>query len=113
VTRVTSTLAPTRPAFAEAFPRTPELDALVDAFTAGNYRLVRTEAPKLAAKTDDPKVKDAANELRSRIDADPWAVALVVMTGLLLCFLGVYWLFNDGRHAPPPPSPKAPVEIIR
>ncbi len=106
-------MAATRPAFAESFPRTPELDALVDAFNAGNYRHVRAEAPKLAGATDDPEVKAAALELRSRIDADPWAVTLLGLTGALLVFLAVYWLFHDGRHAPPPPAPKPPVEVIR
>jgi hypothetical protein len=106
-------MASPRPTFAESFPRTSELDALVDAFVAGNYRRVRDEAPRLAANAEDPKVKAAARELRSRLDADPWAIALLGMTAALLVFLSIYWLFNDGRHAPPPPPPKSPVEVIR
>jgi hypothetical protein len=105
-----------RPTFADGFPRTPELDALVDAFTAGNYRRVREEAPRLAEKTDDPKVKAAARELRARLDPDRWALALLGMTAALLVFLSVYWLLHDGRHAPPPPAPPAlrpPVEVVR
>jgi hypothetical protein len=106
-------MAAPRPAFAEGFPRTPELDALVDAFTDGNYRRVRVEAPRLAETTEDPQVKAAAQELRSRLDPDPWALALLAMTAALLVFLSLYWLFHDGRHVPPPAPPKSPVEIVR
>ena len=97
-----------RPAFAADFPRTPELDALVLAFASGDYARVRAEAPKLASASDDPEVKRAAQLLRTRIEADPLAVWLLVLTGVLLLSLTAWWIAHG--HAPaatggaPPPT---------
>jgi hypothetical protein len=84
------------PAFAEAFPRSPELDALVQAFARGDYAHVRREAPALAAKSEDAAVRDAATTLVRRTEADPLAKALFVLTALLLVGLSVYWVLHDG-----------------
>jgi anti-sigma factor RsiW len=83
---------PTRPAFARSFPRDPELDALVAAFVRGDYARVRSDAPELARKTDDVEIRDAARQLRRRVDPDPMALLLVGLAALLLLVLsGYYW----------------------
>jgi hypothetical protein len=93
------------PAFAQRFPRHPDLDALVDAFEQGNYARVRAEAPRLAAAAgsggdeDDAsgeQVRLAARELLRRIEPDPLAAYLWGFAVLLLVFLSLwYWL---GAH---------------
>jgi hypothetical protein len=83
-----------RPAFAEAFPRTPELDALVEAFERGDHARVRTDAPKLAERSDDPRVAAAARELRARLDPDPIAYVLLGLPFLLLVFLSAWFLWH-------------------
>jgi hypothetical protein len=103
-----------RPSFAESFPRTPELDALVDAFADGDYARVRREAPALAAKSEDEAVKAAALELVARTKADPLAVWLLVLTGALLVFMSAWWIAKG--HAPEKTSPSPPpvsVERVR
>lgn len=81
-----------RPAFAERFPRHPELDALVRAFEEGDYARVRVEAPKLAERVEDAAVAEAARELRKRLDPDPLAYVLFGLTTALLVFL-VGWFY--------------------
>jgi hypothetical protein len=88
-----------RPLFAEDYPREPALDELVRAFEDGDYARVRESAPKLAASTEDPVVRASALDLRSRIDADPIAKALLVFTGALLVALTVWWVVR--AHTPP------------
>jgi hypothetical protein len=91
------------PAFAQQFPRHPELDALVDAFEQGNYARVRAEAPRLAEASGDDEedapseeVRLAAQELLRRIEPDPLAAYLFGIAVLLLAFLSLwYWL---GAH---------------
>lgn len=87
-----------RPAFARAWPRTPALDALVDAFVRGDYGHVRTEAPALASRTSDDAEKRAALELRRRIDPDPVSLVLVGVAVALLLVLAFHYLTNN--HAP-------------
>ncbi len=77
------------PAFVAGFPRDPELDQLVQAFEAGNYALVRKRAPELAEKSADPKVRDAALELRRRIDPDPLLRYFLGISVALLVFLTI------------------------
>ena len=96
-----------RPPFAESYPREPTLDDLVRAFQTGDYARVRENAPKLAASTDDAAVRASALDLRSRIDADPIAKALLVFTGILLAALTVWWVVH--AHTPPPSTPRAPM----
>jgi hypothetical protein len=86
-----------RPAFLASFPRDPNLDALVRAFEAGNFALVRERAPRLAKEADDPKVRRAALELSHRIKPDPLLKYLLVMSVLLLVYLTLFSYFG-GAH---------------
>lgn len=104
---------PRRPSFASDFPRTPELDALVDAFERGDYARVRAEGPKLASSTDDAAVRNAAMTLVDRTRPDRLAVGLVALTGVLLVALSVYWIVN-GRAPPGGGAPaKPPIERVK
>jgi hypothetical protein len=79
-----------RPRFLLAFPEHPDLQRLVAAFEAGNYALVREEAEALAERTENPMVRDAARELRSRIEPDPLVKYLLALTAALLLFLAYF-----------------------
>ncbi len=79
-------------AFTSSFPEDPELQRLVASFEAGDYHTVRIEAPKLAARAENPEVRKAALELRKRIDPDPVQLYLLGLTLLLLVFL-VAWFY--------------------
>lgn len=79
-----------RPRFLLAFPEHPDLARLSAAFEAGNYAAVRAEAEELAERTEDPAVRDAALELRRRIEPDPLAKYLLALTGALLLFLAYF-----------------------
>ncbi len=85
-----------RPAFLASFPAHEELDALVRAFEAGNYALVRREAPELARRTEDEAVRRAALELRARIEATPLMRLMLFFTFALLAFLTFYWVQKHG-----------------
>lgn len=80
--------------FAAAYPEHPELDALLDAFEAGNYAWVREQAPALAKRSEDPAISRAARDLVSRLSPDPLAVRMLIGAGLLLLFL-IYWFYSD------------------
>jgi len=86
-----------RPAFLLAFPRNPELERLIEAYEAGDYARVRREAPGLAERTEDNAVRDAALELRRRIDPDPLARYLLLTAVALLVFL-VIWVYAKQGH---------------
>jgi len=79
-----------RPLFLLGFPKHPDLEPLIQAFETGNYALVRRDAPTLAERTDDPAVRDAALELRRRIDPDPLNKYLLAASVVLLAFLTAY-----------------------
>ncbi len=96
------------PRFAKSFPRHAELDALVLAFTRGDYRAVRDRAPKLAATAEDEAVRRAAEMLRDRLEADPMAKMLLVVTALLLAVLTAWWVTHDGPGVDEKPPPAAP-----
>jgi hypothetical protein len=85
--------------FARDFPRDPGLDALVVAFSRGDYGRVRTEAAALARETKDDAVRRAAEELVDRTRPDPLAVALLGLAAILLAILTA-WAIAHGR-APP------------
>jgi len=82
-----------RPRFLLAFPEHPDLARLATAFEAGNYALVREEAEALAERAENPAVRDAALELRRRIDPDPLVKYLLALTAGLLLFL-TYFAYN-------------------
>ena len=83
-----------RPAFLLAFPHDPELDRLVEAYESGDYATVRRDAPRLAERTEDAAVRDAAWELRRRIDPDPLARYLLLTGVALLVFL-ILWVYGS------------------
>jgi hypothetical protein len=82
-----------RPRFLLQFPEHPELARLAAAFEAGNYALVREEAEALAERAESPAVRDAALELRRRIEPDPLVKYLLALTAALLLFLA-YFAYN-------------------
>jgi hypothetical protein len=84
------------PSFAKDFPENDELARLVEAFARGDYLTVRNDAPKLAASTDDPEVKTAAETLRERIEPDPTSKLLFVFAAVLLAFFSIWWVMHDG-----------------
>jgi hypothetical protein len=100
-------------------PKHPDLDPIVAAFDAGDYRRVREQAPKLAAREDlDADVRAAAKELVERTEPDPIARWLLVLTLALLALLTAYWSARAGggppadlAHPPPPQAP--PVERVQ
>jgi hypothetical protein len=82
-----------RPRFLLGFPAHPDLARLAAAFEAGNYALVRAEAEALAERAESPAVRDAALELRRRIEPDPLAKYLLALTAALLLSLA-YWAYH-------------------
>ncbi|HVU04473.1 MAG TPA: hypothetical protein VHE30_22100 [Polyangiaceae bacterium] len=82
-----------RPRFVLDFPADPALDRLVAAFEVGNYALVRADAPKLARETDRAEVRAAAEELLRRIEPDPLAKYLLVVSAVLLAILAA-WAYH-------------------
>lgn len=80
-----------RPAFARAYPPDPRLDDLVVAFARGNFRRVREEALPLAESADDPRVAEAARDLRRRIDPAPGALYLIALGVALLAYLFLHY----------------------
>jgi hypothetical protein len=86
-----------RPAFLLDFPEDPALEELIEAFEAGNYALVRARADDLARGTDREDVAAAALELRRRIEPDPLAGYLLLISALLLVFL-VVWAYAGHAH---------------
>jgi hypothetical protein len=67
-----------RPSFAREFPRTPELDALVAAFTRGDYAHVRAAAPSFDGAAD-PAVREAVRVLVLRTKPDPIVLVLLAI----------------------------------
>lgn len=80
-----------RPSFARSFPKDAALDALVEAFARGDYARVRKEAPELVRSSEDQAVKNAAMELRRRINPDPVALILMFLAAGLLAVLATYY----------------------
>jgi hypothetical protein len=79
-----------RPRFLLGFPQHPDLSRLTAAFEAGNYALVRDEAEAVAERAESPAVRDAALELRRRIEPDPLAKYMLALTAALLLFLAYF-----------------------
>jgi hypothetical protein len=93
------TKPPSPPAFSRDFPRSPALDALVEAFARGDYARVRAEAPEVERATDDEAIKRAARTLVERTRPDPLAVALLALAAVLFAVLAA-WAIAHGT-APP------------
>ncbi len=98
-----------RPSFAEGFPRTPEVDALVEAFAMGNYALVRRRGRELARQSSDDGVKNAARTLVERTEPDRLSVALLALAAALLVLLSAWWIV----HGKAPPAAPPRVEHVR
>ncbi|MCL2447695.1 MAG: hypothetical protein FWD17_01975 [Polyangiaceae bacterium] len=98
-----------RPKFARAYPRDPELDALVEAFARGDYGTVRSRAPRLAESASDGPIRLAARALLARTRPDPLAVVFLALSAALLLALGSYWMAN-GRAGIAPLAPLPAVE---
>ena len=92
-----------RPAFAAAFPADPALDALLDAFEAGDFARVRRDAPQVASSAGDEGVKKAAATLLARTRPDPLATLLLVITAVLLVLLSGWWIVQSGGGRTPAP----------
>ncbi len=90
---------PRRPSFAEEFPQTPDLDAVVDAFARGDYASTRAWAIRLEQSSPDEPVRKAAQLLFDRTRPDPFTVGLLIIAGLLLVTMATWWVVH-GR----PPS---------
>jgi hypothetical protein len=86
-----------RPAFLLDFPQDDDLERLIAAFEAGNYAYVRAHAEAVAHRTERPEVRDAALELRRRIEPDPLGRYLLVVSVALLTFL-VIWAYVGHGH---------------
>ena len=84
------------PSFARAFPRSPELDALVEAFARGDYAAVRSRAAGVERSSGDPAIQQAARTLVERTRPDPLAVTLLAMAVVLLLVLAA-WAIRHGR----------------
>jgi hypothetical protein len=101
-----------RPSFASAFPVSPELDTLVEAFARGDYARVRAEAPKLEIASEEQAVRAAARTLVERTAPDPLAVKLLLLTGALLVLLTGWWIVHGKAPAGATPM-TTPVERVR
>jgi hypothetical protein len=86
-----------RPVFLLDFPEDPALEALIQAFEAGNYARVREGADLLARSHESAAVRDAALELRRRIEPDPLAKYLIAISVVLLVVLTV-WAYHVESH---------------
>lgn len=82
-----------RPRFVLGFPEDPELDALVALFEKGDFRALAERAPKVAERSEDPRVKEACQELLDRIRPDPTVKLLLAIAIGFFLFVVVwtYW----------------------
>lgn len=81
-----------RPAFAADYPRHEGLDQLLVAFEAGNYAFVREHAPRLAEADVAENVRNAAKDLRRRIDPEPTAAYLWALGVALVLLLYMFYV---------------------
>ncbi len=96
-----------RPLFAQNWPHDARLEHLLQAFSRGNYALVRSEAPRLAQTSSDPRVQAAAQELAKRIEPAPVAGVLLLIAIGVLAYLGVHYL-GDGHERDKPANVAPP-----
>ncbi len=90
---------PGPPSFALDFPRDPGLDALVAAFTRGDYARVRRDGPGVVASSASPEVRAAAEELMARTRPDPLSAVFFGLAAALLLVLSVYWWWKAGGRS--------------
>lgn len=81
-----------RPTFLLQFPKDPALAPLIAAFERGDFRFVRANAERVAESATESDVKQAALELRKRIDPDPLVLKLLFSAVGLFLFL-VAWSY--------------------
>jgi hypothetical protein len=86
-----------RPVFLLDFPEDPALEPLIQAFEAGNYARVREGAELLSRSHESSAVREAALELRRRIEPDPLAKYLIAISVVLLVVLTV-WAYHVESH---------------
>lgn len=89
-----------------------ELRALEGAFEAGNYRLVRRAAERIAASDASDEVKAAARAWKERTEPSRAQIALLAITAVLVAVLSGYEIFEHGRNAPRPGPPKPVIERV-
>jgi len=100
-----------RPAFARELPEDPKIEAMLEAFTRGDYAGVRAEAKVIERSASDESIKRAARSLVERTRADPLAITLLALTALLLAFVGGFWKVHG--KAPALASPQTPTQSPR
>lgn len=81
-----------RPPFAVDYPSHDGLDQLLLAFNAGNYAFVREQAPRLVQADVDENVRNAAKDLRRRIDPEPTAAYLWALGVALVLLLYLFYV---------------------
>lgn len=81
-----------RPPFAVDYPSHDGLDQLLVAFDAGNYAFVREQAPRLVQADVDENVRNAAKDLRRRIDPEPTAAYLWALGVALVLLLYLFYV---------------------
>ena len=101
------------PTFAQNFPPDPALDVLVKAFVDGDYATIRRDAITLIANTKSEEVRDATELLRSRVETDPMAKAMIVVTAAVLMILTLWWIFHDEPPADVPSNRAPMIERVR
>jgi hypothetical protein len=85
-----------RPAFLRGLPPDAQLTELARAFERGDFREVRRRAEHVIAHAESARVRDAAREIRRRIDPDPLVRWLILVTAALLVFL-VLWTYGHAH----------------
>jgi hypothetical protein len=86
-----------RPRFLLDFPEDPELERLIGAFEAGDYAEVRRLAPRVVKAAASPAVKDAAREIRRRIEPDP-LIRYLLFAAVGLFVVIVAYVYTNHAH---------------
>ena len=94
-------------------PLASELQAIDEAFEAGNYRKVRAEAARIAASDASDEVKAAAREWKARTEPSRAQIALLGITAVLVVVLSGYEIVQHGHDAPRPPPPRPTIERVK
>jgi hypothetical protein len=82
-----------RPRFVLGFPSEPELTELVALFEKGDFKTLSERAPELEARSADPRVRAACQELVRRTRPDPTVKILLAIALGFFAFVVVwtYW----------------------